>query len=229
MIIGNGMIAKAFVSYKNNDIVCIFASGVSNSREVNELEFKRELDLLKKIIKENKNKTLVYFSTCSIYDKSLFNTPYVKHKKKMEEYIIFSGVEYHIFRITQVVGFTKNNTLISGLSKMIKEGTLINIFGKSTRNLIDIDDVYKIIDYYICNRIYCNEIINIASPYCISPLEIVSILEGIYQKKSLYNIIDIGDSYTVDISNISNYLEVIGITFQKTYSRDVICKYFKAD
>ena len=47
MIIGNGLLAKAFIEYKNNDEIVIFASGVSNSLEEKQSEFKRETDLLK--------------------------------------------------------------------------------------------------------------------------------------------------------------------------------------
>ncbi|MEO7119531.1 MAG: hypothetical protein ABIY62_00460 [Ginsengibacter sp.] len=42
MVIGNGMIANRFISYKNNDDVIIFASGVSNSKDTIEENFLRE-------------------------------------------------------------------------------------------------------------------------------------------------------------------------------------------
>ena len=35
MVIGNGMVAKRFGSYKINDQFLIFASGVSNSKNIN--------------------------------------------------------------------------------------------------------------------------------------------------------------------------------------------------
>jgi len=34
MVIGNGMVAKRFESYKTNDQFLIFASGVSNSKNI---------------------------------------------------------------------------------------------------------------------------------------------------------------------------------------------------
>ena len=33
MVIGNGMIANRFMSYKNDEDIIIFASGVSNSKD----------------------------------------------------------------------------------------------------------------------------------------------------------------------------------------------------
>ena len=66
MVIGNGLLAKSFSKYKDDDQVIIFASGVSNSKEVNPEAFMREMDLLRSIT--NKDALLVYFSTCSVYD-----------------------------------------------------------------------------------------------------------------------------------------------------------------
>ena len=43
MIIGSGLLAKAFVSgYSHRDDVCIYAAGVSNSGCTDEREFERE-------------------------------------------------------------------------------------------------------------------------------------------------------------------------------------------
>ena len=85
MVIGNGMIAKRFAAYTGNDQFIIFASGVSNSRTNDTAAYNREAALLLDTIKHNKDKTLVYFSTCSIYDPGEKDSPYVLHKLKMEK------------------------------------------------------------------------------------------------------------------------------------------------
>lgn len=46
MVIGNGMIAQRFASYKHNDDYVIFASGVSNSRMKDDVAYEREIKLL---------------------------------------------------------------------------------------------------------------------------------------------------------------------------------------
>lgn len=46
MVVGGGQIAKAFSSYSDDCGVVIFASGVSDSREVNISEFDKEKSLL---------------------------------------------------------------------------------------------------------------------------------------------------------------------------------------
>ena len=68
MVIGNGMIAKRFESYKDDDRFVIFASGVSNSRNKDESAYSRETGLLKDTAAAHPDKIMVYLSTCSIYD-----------------------------------------------------------------------------------------------------------------------------------------------------------------
>lgn len=64
-----------------------FASGVSNSQNQNHSLFQRETDLLVETLRNNKEKLFIYFSTCSIYDPTLVNSEYVKHKLKIENLI----------------------------------------------------------------------------------------------------------------------------------------------
>src|SRR5687768_6321770 len=100
MVIGNGMIATRFNSYSTNEKFVIFASGVSNSVTTNSAHFAREDQLLHSVIEKNPNKTLVYFSTCSIYDHSMVQSPYVLHKLKMEETITATHPNFIIFRVS---------------------------------------------------------------------------------------------------------------------------------
>ena len=86
MIVGNGMIATAFknIDYDLSDYI-LFASGVSNSKCRDFGEFNREFLTLKNTL--DNNKTLIYFSTSSVFDPSLQNSEYVKHKLILEKYI----------------------------------------------------------------------------------------------------------------------------------------------
>ncbi len=115
MIIGNGMMANAFEKYSNDNDIVIFASGVSNSKAKDKDAFHREESLLSKTIKENPEKTIVYFSTCSIYDDSVNKTAYVLHKKNMENLIYKLCQHFYIFRLPQVIGKTKSPTLVNFL------------------------------------------------------------------------------------------------------------------
>ena len=46
MVVGTGLLAKAFLEYENDDNIIVFASGVSNSKEISREEFDREKLLL---------------------------------------------------------------------------------------------------------------------------------------------------------------------------------------
>ncbi len=226
MIVGNGMIAKAFDSYRDNDDVCLFASGVSNSRETEAAEFEREYNLLKKTIEENRQKTLIYFSTFSVNDKSLSSTPYIIHKKNIEQYIQSLDIEYYIFRVTQVVGHATNETLVKNFFNKILHEEKITLFNKSTRNLIDVDDICKIVNFLVSRNLYKNNISTVASPFQITPLELIMYLEDIVGKKAIYTIEDVGELYDVDISHIEPYFDEMGVSFHQSYIKDTLQKYF---
>ena len=89
MVVGTGLIAKAFLEYENDDNIIVFASGVSNSKEISIDEFDREKLLLNDYLeKYGKNKHFIYFSTCSIYDTYFERSEYSKHKINMEKILM---------------------------------------------------------------------------------------------------------------------------------------------
>ncbi len=228
MVIGNGMIARAFKNlYEHDNKVIIFASGVSNSSETNDSAFNTETQLLLDCLKRNGTKRIVYFSTCSIYDNNN-ESPYVRHKKRIEKLIIKNSRNYLIFRLPQVVGkSTNNHTLINHLYNKIQNGEPITVWKGATRNLIDIEDVVKISSYIIEADYYNNTIINIASKYNVGILEIVRELENITKNKADIVIEERISSYSIDISRISPVISKLGINFPQIYYKHVIHKYYK--
>lgn len=106
MVIGNGDIASVLTDKEN---VTFFVSGVSNSGEKRESEFQREINLL---MKQPKDRHLIYISTLSIY---YTDSPYVRHKKNVENIIRLNFNSYTIFRIGNITWGTNPNTLINYL------------------------------------------------------------------------------------------------------------------
>lgn len=225
MIIGSGMLANAFNSFKNDSNIIIFAKGVSNSQETKKTEFEREANLLKSALTEYANKTIVYFGTCSVDDNTSKTSEYVKHKIKMEKLIQASGLNYYIFRLPQVVGKTKSPTLINYLTTQIKNDLLFTVWKYSKRNLIDVEDVYRITAHLIKNNQLKNQIINIASNQSINIVEIVNKIEALLDKKAKYDVVKKGSSYDIDISKIQSYLKDIEINFNSSYIDDILFKY----
>lgn len=225
MIIGTGMLANAFCSYKEDSEIIIFAKGVSNSQESKKEEFEREANLLKSALLNYHDKTIVYFGTCSVVDTASNSSAYVQHKIEMENLIQSSGVEYYIFRLPQVVGRTSSPTLVNYLTTQIKNEILFNVWKYSKRNLIDVEDVYKIATHLISNNQLKNQITNIASDQSVDIITIVNKIETLLDKKAKYNTTEKGSSYLVDISKVANYLEDIGIEFGDSYLDRVLFKY----
>jgi UDP-2-acetamido-2,6-beta-L-arabino-hexul-4-ose reductase len=223
MIIGNGMMAKAFKYYNNKEVV-IFASGVSNSLEEREECFEREKKILFEAIEMNR--TIVYFSTCSIYDETVNDSKYVHHKLYMEYLIKKRCNKFYIFRLPQVVGRTNSPTLINFLYNQINDNKTIDVNRYSTRNIISVRTVFEFSQYMIDNEIYINEITNIATPYNTSVIDIISIMEETLNKKSFVRMLNKGKIQNIDVSKIKK-LSVYKKSITSDYVKKIISQYIK--
>ena len=223
MIIGSGLLADAFLEY-NSDSIIFFASGVSNSNEISEFEFNREKELLLKTINKIDKQSFIYFSSCYVDN---IDIKYYQHKKNMERIIQNNVNNYNIFRLPQVLGNGGNtNNLINFLFNSIKNESEFKLFKNATRNLIDIEDVVRIIIFILHNNSYNNKIINIASSKNISILNLVNLIENKLNKKAKYIIEDIGEDIYIDVSDIETLLNKLEIKFDDVYINSVLKKYY---
>ena len=119
MIIGDGDIAKVL---PDRDDYIWFASGVSNSQETRKAEFSREKDLLFTFA-DDQTKRLVYFSSLSVFYK---DSPYTRHKRKMEQY---AGMwpKHTIIRIGNISWGTNPHTIINHLKMKHTRGEPLEI------------------------------------------------------------------------------------------------------
>jgi len=226
MVVGNGMVAKCFESYKDNSEFIIFASGVSNSKISDEDAFNRELSLLRDHIRSSKRKTLVYFSTCSFYDPEEKNSPYLKHKKEIESVIIKNQPRYYIFRVSNLVGNSKNmNTILNFFVYHIKRGINFDLWVDAQRNLIDVDDMFKIVDYILTHKIFENQIINIANPKSYPVRKIIMAIEELFNTKANFISVNKGSQLSIDTSDLTPILKELNIKFDKDYLKNLLTKY----
>jgi len=218
LIIGDGMLASMFIDYKNSNNIIIFASGVSNSSETREKEFLREKTLVENTLKNYRDKLFIYFSSCSLDDPQLSNTPYHIHKRNMEQLIKEISNYYIIFRVPNIIGRGGNkNTIINFLFNKIKQEEVFDLWINATRNIVDIEDLYKIVSYIINNRVFKNIILNIAYEYNYKVEDIVHAIENILNKKAKYNIINKGADLKIDIQKtlpILNELKIVQPTIE---------------
>lgn len=106
MIIGSGDLAQVL---PNRDDLLFFASGVSDSRETDEKEFQREINLL---ARQDRNARLVYFSSLAVFSG---DNRYVRHKIGMEQTIRKFCRRYCIIRLGNIDWGTNPHTLINYL------------------------------------------------------------------------------------------------------------------
>jgi len=227
LIIGKGMLAQAFEEYQCNDKVLILASGVSNSRETDILEFERERRLLDNIIKKQENKLLVYFSTCSMYDPEAKVTLYVKHKLKMEKLIQDKSKYFLILRVSQILGKSKNNTLVNYLYDHINYGKHFYVWENSNRNLIALPEVVKISKKLIDDERYHNQIYHIANSYYLDISELVDIFETVLEKKANCTMINKGSKYKIIPSDVHSVIDSLNIDFNEDYYYNNLKKFVR--
>lgn len=227
MVIGHGMIANRFMTYKNDKDIIIFASGVSNSKETRQENYVREFELLKETIHNNKNKTIVYFSTCSIDDADLTMSPYVIHKKNLEKFIRENSQSYYIFRVSNLAGVSNNPyTLLNYFILNILREHPLTVWKNAYRNIIGIDDMFAIAHYFLQEKKEINTIINIANPQNYTVPYILKCIETHLNKKGIYNEIERGDDYKINTSTIEPVIKKLGIQFNDTYLSSLLKKYY---
>lgn len=227
MVIGNGMIARRFSAYRDDDRFLVFASGVSNSKTHDAAAYERESGLLKEAIAAHPEKTIVYFSTCSIYDPVEKESRYALHKQEMESFIGQNAGSYYIFRVSNLAGRSANpNTILNFLYYHITNRINFDCWVHSTRNLIDTDDMYAIADHIMQNGLFRNQVINIANPRSYPVPEIVNMIGTHTGIKPNYIIIEKGNHFSIDISLILDIIQKLDLHFEGEYLKRLLKKYY---
>jgi len=223
IVVGNGLLAKEFKKISISKDIVVFASGVSNSKEYEQEPFDREELLLRETIMKYKNKKILYFSTCSISQSS--KSPYIEHNIKMENIIIESGVSYYVFRLPQVIGIVDNNTLVSFIVRSSYLNNSLTIQNNAYRNLIDIEDVVRIVKEIILCSTCASVTFNISASSYISVLNLTKKIKGILNSDSLITEVYGGENYKIDNSRLKEYLSDDDIIFTESYPFNLLDKY----
>lgn len=228
MVIGTGLIANLFAEYNDLDNYVLFASGVSNSLEKNVKAFDREKSLLKHTITINPHKILIYFSTCSIYDVSVIENPYVQHKLEMESIIKKSSKQYYIFRLTNLAGSGGNkNTLLNYFVGKIRKKEKFDVWENATRNILDVNDCLNIVNDTI-SELPHSRVLNIANPVNYNVLSIVEIVENHFQIKGDYSVSNNGIPFQIDTTEINHIINKYIPEGKRglRYLNDILSKYY---
>jgi nucleoside-diphosphate-sugar epimerase len=177
MIIGKGLLAQSLTETKHNSVT-LFCSGVSDSLEKNPAAFERERILL---MQQNKDKTLYYFSTISIFNPAHKNSLYVKHKIAMEELIRTDFKNFLIIRLPNVIGFGGNKSnLFPFLYDAIQFENEIKIHTSAYRYLFAAHDLSGVVQLFIDQALEGE--INVCYPSPPTALEIYQFLCSLKNK-----------------------------------------------
>ena len=227
MVIGNGLIATAFTTYSNEDSFLIFASGVSDSGNTAATAFERERSLLEQSLRDSPARLVVYFSTCSIYDPSLHQSPYVLHKMAMEELVKVHPGGYTIFRVSNPIGVSRNpHTVLNFFIHHLLHQRPFDVWQYASRNLLDIKDMFLICDYILQNRLFVNETVNVANPVNYPVSYIIEALEKHFQLHGKYALVEKGNSPLIDTTAIQPFFSQLHIHFDSNYLTNLLRKYF---
>lgn len=219
MIVGSGLISSGFENVNLNNYI-IFASGVSDSNEIDYFKFKREKDLLIYYLENFKNKTLVYFN--SIVALNNIDTPYFNHKNELIN-LIKTYDNYKIYNVPQVFGKNGNkNNLVNYFVHCLKNKQRIFIQKETYRSIIDINDLKNIVLKTLKTEY---KILNLAYIEILTALEILEIISDVYNITPIFTEIESGYSICSENDEIINeVLEELNIE-KHNYTKLVIEKY----
>jgi nucleoside-diphosphate-sugar epimerase len=227
-IIGNGMVARAFANgLRLNQNLVIFASGVSNSDCTDPEQFERERSLLSHALDETPPAIpFLYFGTCSIYDPDALAKAYVIHKVEMEE-LVFSHPAGCVIRLPQLAGpNAPSNTLLSALVSKIKADEEVQVWSNAVRNIIDVDDVVKIVDALLLEGLANNRVINVANPLSIKVTDLINVIESALHLVARVVLIPKGARYEIDTEAMLAAAESAKVYFGENYLLKTITKYY---
>lgn len=227
-VVGNGMIANAFATglVRNRSLV-VFASGVSNSECLDHEAFKRELTLLTTALaKAGVERPFLYFGTCSVYDPDAHDRPYVLHKKAMEA-LVLSHQTGLVVRLPQVVGpHAPPNTLLTSMVSRIRAGQEVQIWDQAVRNLVDVDDVVRVVDAWLTLALPPDRVLNVANPKSITVMELVKTIESALGLVAKVKHVSRGSPFHIDTRSMMAAASLAQVDFGNDYLHRVVRKYF---
>lgn len=220
VILGNGMIAKAFAG-SNNLEGGVFASGVSDSKCNSEREYIRESDALIRFINNHRDYKIYYFSSfCVENSKSM----YCIHKKQMEEVVMKNCAKFCILRLPQVVGLSTNDTLVRFIVKKLLRSERLIIKKGALRRLIDVSDVVRVCEI-IGSKLDDSLMLNLGPEKSLGVEIIVREIAKILNITPTYTLVDGGDKQSSSVLEAIEMLGMNDIIFKENYQIEVLTKY----
>lgn len=230
-IIGNGFIAKNIYKIKNHikkSGYTIYAAGISDSKLNSKKDLKREIESIVSFSIKNIYKKVIYISTADVVDNLKKNTNYVRNKIKIENFIKKKFKHFIILRLPQIIGKSKNKkTIINFFYNNIKKKKNLIILRNVKRNIMDIDDVVKIIKVIIFNKYLNKNIITLSNKYFVKPIDIIKIIEKKLNIKAKYSYKNTAkQKWKLDYKKNFKFFKKANLRFDRNYLSKKINKYY---
>jgi len=225
-VIGSGLLAKSFAATALGPGCLVLASGVSNSGERRDAEFRREAQTVEAAMRAHPSARVVYFSTCSILQKE--QTPYIRHKMEMEARVADAASSFHIFRLPQVVGLTRNLTLVSYFVDSVLQRRRVAVQRHAERNLVDIADVVRLIQHLVEREIGVNSMQYLAAADNVPVLDVLETIGRILAIEPVFDVVDAGEAYAIPSAFMRRHFGADDPLMQADYWRTVLRKHVPA-
>jgi len=226
MVVGNDAIALRFSEYKIQNKYLFFSDGVlEHSRNENTI-LKEQQTLLKELIQKNPEKTIIYFSSCTLQNKALHENIFCAHKLRMEETVTSLSKEFVIFRLPETTAY-ETGSLFHKIGEAIRMRKEVKFKVPENINLTDPDEIYIAVSQCILEESLRNKTINIANPHLISVSEIVKLFEKFFLKKSRCQFTFQKNKYHADLREIQELFQKRKILFEPETAKIALDKYCK--
>ena len=153
---------------------------------------------------------------------------YYQHKLSIENYIKKNCINYKIYRIPQILGYSGNNdNLVNYFVNKIKKNEEISLYKNVKRSILDVDDLKKIVDINLTNS--KNETLNISSIEKISVINLCKKIGDILNIRPKIKIIVVTTKLNWNTRNSKKINEIINSLdlVKKNYTNNTLIKYIK--
>lgn len=227
MVLGQGMIGHALQAVDQADVLFL-ASGLSNAKGHIPAEREREQALVAAQVAAHPGLIACYISSYSVDDEIPDNnSPYLQHKRQMEQLVKSHAGRYLIVRTSNVVGSSRQpGNLMNFIYRHLRNKESFDIWTATTRNLIDVRDLARMLDYYLHHHRYSlNKTIYLINPDDLPILEIERHFEAKLGIQGHYQLVNKGAHYDCDKQLATELFAVLGID-RKDYVPRLIDQYF---
>jgi dTDP-4-dehydrorhamnose reductase len=204
----------------------VFASGVSNSGQVIQSEYDREIALLTHHLGVAKG-IFVYFSTTSIQMDGAHKKRYVVHKLACERIVVDSGTPHLIVRTGNLVGRTRNrSTLFNYIVWKIREQEPFDLWIAARRNFLDVAHLIAMVDELLGNWIQSSNV-TIVNPTNHYVSDVVRKVEDFCSLKARVNEIEseCGQGLDIESALSSSLFDTLRLS-QLNYIPTLLQKYY---